>query len=72
MVNDFAELHEKLKSGDLDKSKLWVVEDEGIVSVIYDGECIFSAYAINFVHAFFILYGINIDDHPRTNVMRID
>lgn len=70
-ASDFAELHEKLKSGDLDKSKIWVESDEGIVSVFHDGECIFSAYEINFAWAFFMLCGVNIDDHPRTNIVRI-
>jgi len=63
--NDFAGFIEAVKAmTEEEKQGLTVWEDEGIVRVDNaDDERIFQADAINFVHAFFILLGVDIDDN---------
>ena len=61
---DFSELTESVKAmSDEEKQSLTVEEDEGIVAVFdAEDEMIFSAEAVNFVHAYFVLLGVNVDD----------
>lgn len=63
--NGFAELTESVKAmSDEEKQELTIYEDEGIVRVLNaDEDMIFSADAINFVHAFFVLLGVDVDDN---------
>lgn len=63
--NDFAILVEVVKAmNEEEKQGLTVYEDEGIVRVLdKDEDIIFSAYAVNFVHAFFVLLGVDVDDN---------
>ena len=70
IYNDFASLTEAVKAmSDEEKASLTIWEDEGIVRVQApdpdepDDIIIFSAEAVNFVHAFFILLGVDVDDN---------
>src|SRR6266436_6797927 len=63
--NDFSELIETIKAmSEEEKRGLTIYEDEGIVRVLdAEEDTIFSADALNFVHAFFVLLGVDIDDN---------
>lgn len=69
--SDFAELTQSVKAmSEEEKKTLTVWEDEGIVRVQMpdpdepdEDIIIFSAEAVNFVHAFFILLGVDVDDN---------
>ena len=62
---DFPALIEAVKvMSDAEKEGLSVYEDEGIIRVLdAEDQMIFSAYTVNFVHAFFGLLGIDIDSN---------
>jgi hypothetical protein len=69
MINDFADLVEHLKTlNDEEKKKITVNRDEGIVRVLEGDEHIFTADEVNFVHAFFILNGVDIDENEENRV----
>jgi hypothetical protein len=61
MLSDFAEFTERLKNLE-DKSKVSVQIEEMAVTVLDGEETIFVASKVNFVWAFFMLFGINIDE----------
>jgi len=61
----FAELSAMLRAFSGDKSKLWIVSDEGIVRVFYQDEMIFSDDEVSFVNAFFAECGFTIDERYR-------
>jgi hypothetical protein len=63
--NDFSALVTAIKAmSDKEKEEIVIWEDEGVVRVDYpEDEQIFEAEAINFVNAFFILLGVNVDDN---------
>jgi hypothetical protein len=61
--DDFAELHDILANGGIDKSRIWTNIDEDIVRVFYGKKMIFSAEMKSFVFAFFLNYGVNIDEN---------
>lgn len=63
LASDFADLDVLLKSGSVNKERVWVNVDEDIVRVFHGDDIIFSAAPENFVNAFFTLYGINIDEN---------
>jgi hypothetical protein len=63
IANDFADLDVLLKSGSVDKERVWINVDEDVVRVFHGDDIIFAAEPVHFVNAFFTLYGINIDEN---------
>jgi hypothetical protein len=61
--DDFAELHNLLANGGIDKWRIWTNIDEDIVRVFYGKKMIFSAEVQSFVFAFFMNYDVNIDEN---------
>lgn len=56
---DFAGLHEKLKT--IDKTRVTVNIDDGMVMVFIDGEMVFCEEERNFIRGYFLLHKIDMD-----------